>query len=301
MNRPFRSLCFFVPLLCGFSQVRADEERTEESFIPNYAVASSYFTWNADADFSGKSGGSVSQEEAGIEGNVPVWFKEGLRITAGAQYRWNRLDFSSGVSEPLAGRSFDLHRVDVPINAWADFNDRWKLWVRLQPGWYSDFGSVGSDDFILTSLALLSYRWSDSVKVAFGAFYSRDLGEERVLPALGFIIEPDPSWYLALTFPRVEMAYAPNADWLISGRAVLGGAGWNIADPNGGDEDIDLNYQSIRAGIGIDRRLSGGPWWAYLDAGVQVAQEIEIQGGGYQFTEELDPSAFITGGIKLRF
>lgn len=277
----------------------ADEERTEESFIPNYAVASSYFTWNADADFSGRTGGSVSQQEAGIEANVPVLTRDGFRLTAGVQYRWNRLEFSSGVPEPLGSRSLDLHRVDIPINGWADLNDRWKLWVRLQPGFYSDFESVGSDDFILTSLALLSYEWNDWMKVAFGGFYSKDLGEEKFLPALGFIIEPDPQWYLALTFPRVELAYAPTPDWLLTGRAVLGGAGWNITNPNGG-EDIDLNYRSIRAGIGIDHRISD-PWWAYLDAGVQVGQEIEIEGSGYKFSEELDPSAFISGGIKMRF
>lgn len=286
----------FLPAALSWAQ----ETRTEEVFIPNYAVASSYFTWTSDADFSGGSGGSLRQEEAGIEANAPVYFRQGLRITAGAQYRWTRLDFSSA-PEPLGSRSFDLHRVDLPVNAWADLSERWKLWVRLQPGWYSDFENVGSDDFILTSLALLSYRWSDSLKVAFGAFYSRDLGEERVLPALGFILEPDPSWFLALTFPRVELAHAPSADWLLAARALLGGAGWNIADPNGGGEELDLNYSSIRAGIGIDRRLAGGPWWAYLDAGMQLGQEIEVKGGGYQFSEKLDSSAFITGGVKLRF
>ncbi|MCB1064675.1 MAG: hypothetical protein KDN20_17365 [Verrucomicrobiae bacterium] len=299
---PFRSLAFLTLLLAGAMTTAFAQEdavtRTEESFIPNYAVASSYFTWNADSDLSGGDG-SVSQEEAGIEGNVPILKRDGLMITVGAQYRWNHLSFS-GLPEPLGSRSFDLHRVDLPINAWADFNDRWKLWVRLQPGWYSDFENVGSDDFILTSLVLFSYRWNDWMKVAFGGFYSKDLGEERVLPALGFIIEPDPNWSLALTFPRVELAYAPSPDWLFTGRAVLSGSGWNIADPNGGSEDIDLNYRSIRAGIGIDHRLSG-PWWAYLDAGVQLGQEIEIEGGGYRFSKELDPSAFISTGVKVRF
>lgn len=276
----------------------AEEERTEESFIPNYAVAGSYFQWDADADFSGGNG-SVSQFETGAEGNVPVLMRDGLRITAGAKYRWNRLEFS-GADHPLASQSFDLHRVDLPINAWADLNDRWKLWARLQPGWYSDFEQVGSDDFILTSLALLSYRWTDAVKVAFGAYYSRDLGEERVLPAVGFIIEPDPRWSLALTFPRVELVHAPTADWLITARAMLSGAGWNIADPAGGEGEVDLNYRSIRAGIGLDHRLSG-PWWAYLDAGMQFGQEIEIEGGGYDFSQELDSSAYVAAGIKVRF
>ena len=276
----------------------SDQARTEESFIPNYAVASSYFNWDADANFSGGKG-SVGQREYGIEGNVPLLMREGFRLTAGVKYRLNQLSFS-GADHPLGSRSFDLHRVDLPINAWVDLNDRWKLWARLQPGWYSDFENVGSDDFILTSLALLSYRWTDSVKVAFGAYYSRDLGEDRVLPAVGVIYEPGPNLSLALTFPRVELAYAPTEDWLFTGRAVLSGSGWNITDPTGGATDVDLNYRSVRAGIGIDHRLTG-PWWLFLDVGLQFAQEIEIEGGDYGFSEKLEPSAFISTGVKVRF
>ncbi|MFT5468267.1 MAG: hypothetical protein ACI8UO_003376 [Verrucomicrobiales bacterium] len=300
MASNMQKLWIIVALLCPvyLANTAFAQEKTEESFIPNYAVANSYFSWSDSADFSNKSG-SVSQQEAGIEANVPLFTTEKFRVTGGVKYRWNQLDFT-GAAFPLESQSFELHRVDLPINVWADVNDRWKLWVRLQPGVYSDFEDVSSDDFILTSLALLSYRWSDSVKVAFGGFYSKDLGEERALPALGLIIEPSPHWSLALTFPRVELAYSPNEDWLFTGRAVLSGAGWNITDPQGNGADVDLNYRAVSAGIGIDHRLNG-PWWAYLDAGVQLAQEIEIEGNGYDFTEELDPSLFVSAGIRLRF
>lgn len=288
-------------LLLGFvflAGSAAAEDRTEESFIPNYVIGGGYFLWSDDADFSDVDG-SVEQAEAGAYGSVPLFETEAFRVTGGVTYRWNRLEFS-GVPTPLDSQTLELHRVDIPFNVWADLNERWKLWVRLSPGLYSDFDDVGSDDFILTSLALLSYRWSENVRIAFGAFYSKDLGEERVLPALGAIFEPNPHWYLALTFPRIELAYAPNEDWLFSGRAVLNGSGWNISNPGGPGPDVDLNYRMIRAGIGIDRRLNG-PLWAYLDAGVQVGQEIELEGGGYDFTAELDPSAFVTLGVKLRF
>lgn len=286
----------FLPVLTG--SLLSAGERTEESFIPNYAVATSYFSWSGDTDFSDTAGG-FSQREAGIEANVPVIMRDGFRFTAGAQYRWNRFSFS-GAPGPLGSSTFDLDRVDLPLNLWKDFNSRWKMWVRLQPGWYSDFGTVNSDDFILTSLALLSYQWTDTTRVAFGGYYSRDLGEERLLPALGFIFEPDAHWSLALTFPRVELAYAPNKDVLFAARGLLSGAGWNIADPAGGAADVDLNYKSIRVGVGVDRRITG-PWWAYLDAGMQLAQEIEITGAPYRFQEDLDNSAYVTGGVKLRF
>ena len=147
---------------------------------------------------------------------------------------------------------------------------------------------------------LLSYQLNETTKVAFGAFYSRDLGEERVLPALGVIFEPNAHWSLALTFPRIELAYAPADDWLFTGRAVLSGAGWNITDPAGGVAAVDLNYKSVRVGVGAEHNFAG-PWWAYLDAGVQLAQEIEIEGANYNFQQDLDTAAFATGGVKVRF
>lgn len=72
-------------------------------------------------------------------------------------------DFS-GAPGPLDSNTFDLDRVDLPLNLSKDFDSRWKMWVRLQPGWYSDFGTVNSDDFILTSLALLSYQWTETTR-----------------------------------------------------------------------------------------------------------------------------------------
>lgn len=296
---PFRFLLFSSLLATPLAFAgEIDSDGAEESFIPNYAVATSYFTWSGDADFS-DAGGSFSQREAGFEANVPVFARGGIRFTAGVQYRRNQFDFS-GAPGPLGSASLDLDRVELPMNLWSDFDRRWKMWVRFQPGWNSDFGTVNSDDFTLTTLALLSYRWTDTTKVAFGGYYSRDLGEERLLPALGFIFEPNPHWSLALTFPRVELAYAPNEDVLFTARGLLSGAGWNITDPAGGLNNVDLNYKSIRVGFGVDRRLSG-PWWAYLDTGIQLAQEIEITGAPYQFQQDLENSVFATAGVKVRF
>lgn len=274
------------------------QEHTEESFIPNFTVASAYYGWSAETDFS-DAGGSMQMQEAGIGADLPVFLGDHLKLTAGFVYRWNQLDFS-GAPHPLGSHTLDLHRIDFPFNAWADLGERWKFWLRLQPGWYSDFDTVDAEDFTLTSLGVFSYQWTDWMKIAFGAFYSRDTGNERILPALGFLIEPGPQWSLALTFPRVELAYAPTPDWLLTGRAYFGGGGWNISDPAGGAEDVDLNYQAVNVGLGVDRRIIRN-WWAYLEAGVQVAQEIEIEGASYEFSSDLDPNAYLATGVRLRF
>jgi hypothetical protein len=295
--RLFPNLILFTAIV-GASRLIAADETVEESFIPNFAIGGSYLSWTGDSDFS-NGAGSVSQYEFGFEANVPILMRDSFRLTAGVQYRHNLLDFS-GAPFPLGNNSFDLHRVDIPFNIWKDFSRKWKMWVRLQPGVYSDFGAMGSDDFILTSLALLSYQLNEKTKVAFGAFYSRDLGDERVLPALGVIFEPNAHTSLALTFPRVELAYAPTEDWLFRANGMLSGAGWNITDPAGGAEDVDLNYRSIRVSAGAEHKIAG-PWWAYVDAGVQLAQEIEIAGTNYSLQEDLEMAAFTTGGVKVRF
>ena len=74
------------------ASAQESEERTEESFIPRYAVASSYFSWGGETNFSNTSG-SVSMWEAGAEANVPVYKKDGFLMTAGAKYRRNNLEF----------------------------------------------------------------------------------------------------------------------------------------------------------------------------------------------------------------
>lgn len=287
-----------ILILIGFSGFLTAQERTEESFIPNYAVAGSYFSWGGESDVE-NGAGTFQNLEYGAEANIPVFMREGFRMTAGVKYRHNTFDFS-GAPLPFASTELDLQRIDIPINAWIDLGQRWKFWARLQPGWASDFNNLTSDDFTLSSLALLSYKWNATTKVAFGAYYSRDLGEERILPALGFIFEPGPQLSLALTFPRAQLVYAPSPDCLISSQVLLNGAGWNITDPAGGSEDVDLNYRAIRAGFGFDRRLRG-PVWGYVDGGFQFGQEIEMGEGANSVKLELDPSPYATTGIKVRF
>lgn len=98
--------------------VDSEKDRTEESFIPRYAVAGGYISWASGADFSNGTG-SVSQWEAGIQGNAPILTRDNYRPTVGIQYRYNRLSFT-GLPLPLSNMDLDLRRVDVPLNFWAD-------------------------------------------------------------------------------------------------------------------------------------------------------------------------------------
>ena len=56
----------------------------------------------------------------------------------------------------------------------------------------------------------------------------------------------------------------------------------------------------MRVGLSFERRRSSH-WWAYLDAGAQLGQGISIEDAPYTFEQDLDSSAFVRGGVKLRF
>ena len=193
--------------------VIAAEEPTEERFIPNYAAGDAYYLWSTRTDLESVAGATVQVQEAGFKAPVPIFSNERSRLTAGVQLRWNGLDFERSST---FGDSLDLYRLQLPIDFWHSFNDRWKAWGRVEPGLFTDFDNVDGDAFAVTVLALGSYQFTPQFSAAFGVYYSRDLGEDRVLPALGVIWKPDPHWNVGLTFPRASVSYAPTATWLFS-------------------------------------------------------------------------------------
>ena len=232
--------------------VIAAEEPTEERFIPNYAAGDAYYLWSTRTDLESVAGATLQVQEAGFKAPVPVFSNERSRLTAGVQLRWNGLDFERS---PTFGDSLDLYRLQLPIDFWHSFDDRWKAWGRVEPGLFTDFENIDGDAFAVTVLALGSYQFTAQFSAAFGVYYSRDLGEDRVLPALGVIWKPDPHWNVGLTFPRASVSYAPTSTWLFSAFAGPGGAGWSVTDSATG-ENRRLNYKSWRAAIGAEYQFA---------------------------------------------
>lgn len=281
--------------------VIAADEPTEERFIPNYAAGDAYYLWSTRTDLESVAGASVQVQEAGFKAPVPVFSNEHSRLTAGVQLRWNGLDFERS---PTFGDSLDLYRLQLPIDFWHSFNDRWKAWGRVEPGLFTDFENVDGDAFAVTVLALGSYQFTPQFSAAFGVYYSRDLGEDRVLPALGVIWKPDPHWNLGLTYPRASVSYAPTTTWLFSAFAAPGGAGWSVTDSATG-ENQRLNYKSWRAALGAEYQFTKvGPAtiWAFLAGGYEFGQELELKDGDTTLLEtDLQNGQFVSGGIRLRF
>ncbi|MCB1097148.1 MAG: hypothetical protein KDN22_16365 [Verrucomicrobiae bacterium] len=290
-----RNLLPSAAAIISLSSVWA-QESTEESFIPNYTAASAYGSWTDSADFDG--GGNIGMYELSTTADLPVIMRDNFKLTAGIRYRFNSIDFDE-TDTVFSSQSLDLHRLEIPANLWIDHGS-WKFWLRLQPGVMSDFEDIGSDALTITALGLASYQFSEKLSVAGGIYYSQDLGEDRILPALGLIWRPSPQWSLALTAPRFQIAYAPSRKWLLTLNAYPSGGSWNIQDPDG-EGQVDLNHSAIRTGIGIDHQIGDTPAWIFVDAGMQFLQELELDGSTESFSEDIDAAAFVNFGLKVRF
>lgn len=299
-HRKCRTALFSLVVFSALA-LSAAEDSTEERFIPNYAAGDLHYLWSGRADLDAPSSSSLQVQEAGMKVPVPLFSNERTRFTAGLDVRWNGLDFD-GV--PAFRDSLNLYRVQVPFDFWHSFNDRWKAWGRVEPGLFTDFKEVNEDAWAVTVLALASYQFRPELSGAFGVYYSRDLGEDRVLPALGVIWKPDPHWNIGLTFPRASVAYAPSSRWLFSVYAAPGGAGWSVKDEDSG-EHLRLNYTSWRAALGAECQFAqAGPatFWVFAAGGWQFGQEVELEHDRTTLYEtDMDDSPFVTAGVRLRF
>jgi hypothetical protein len=143
------------------------QDATEKRFIPNYAAGESYSLWSTRTDLEALGGLSLQVQEAGFKASLPVFRNDHTLLTAGVNLRWNELDFEATT---IVAERLDLYRVQLPVDVWHSFNDRWKAWGRVEPGLFTDFENVEGDAFGVTVLALASYQFTPEFSAAFGVY-----------------------------------------------------------------------------------------------------------------------------------
>lgn len=276
--------------------------RTEESFIPSYNAGTLSYLWGSESDLKDFGGASMTLHEVGIGAVYPVWMTGESRFTAGIRYRYNHLDFAG--ANPFAEGALDLHRLQIPLSLWHSFHEDWKLWVALDPGLFTDFSGISDDDLALTALVVGAYEFADQWSLSFGGYYSRDLGEDRVLPVLGVIWRPNAHWNIAATFPRFRAAYAPDAVWVFEAGVRPGGSGWNYQNDAAGGQ-VDLEYKSWRATLGVERFLTArlpGRLHVYVETGLGFSQSLKLKRNNDELaSSNLGETFTLSTGLRWRF
>jgi hypothetical protein len=292
----------FASVVCLTTACAALAARpTEESFIPNYSAASLQGLWGSRSDLKDTSDGSMMQYELGVLAQYPVYRSDETRFTAGVRFRWNEFDFD-GVA-PLGFSTLDLYRLQIPLNYWHAFGEQWKLWVGAEPGFFTDFKEISGDDFAASAMIVAAYEWRPQWSLSFGAYYSRDLGEDKVLPVIGVIWRPNPHWNLSATFPRFRVAYAPDEQWNFDITVRPGGSGWNIQAADG--RDLNFEYKSWRASLGVERLLTTevlGRIYLFSEVGIGFSQDLKVTDNGDEIaSSDLAETLMVSIGLRLRF
>jgi hypothetical protein len=283
--------------LCAKAQSDSDQPRSSADLIdpaafgfgrPGYMVDATFMD---TLEFSDRPGGIDFFELRTI---VPAWTKKvgDLRIGVSLGYNVSEMDFNG-----MAGLENEtLQTVEAQVGLfWRPEQSRWWGLGFLTPGLGTDFQGVSWDDFEISGLGLLGYRFTDAFTVAGGLFAQYGAQEGMIVPALGFIWKPDP-FIVQVTPPFVVLGWRATERVTLSVSAYPSGGSWDIEDPNVNRVDLS-GWQAAGSVIyqATDR------FSISLRAGMNLGAELELRDGANNTlrNETLDPAPF--GAVNMRW
>lgn len=228
--------------------------------------------WRAAFSFSGSSDiaegsralGEIKHTFAAVDGSTAVPLDAKSALVLGAT--WKRFDFSGS-------------RADVPesLTAFAlklgyarTLSPQWSLRAEIDPGLYSDWEDIGSDDFNVPFGARLLYAQSRELQWGFALFVD-PRGGTPVIGGVGARWVFAPNWTLLAFLPEPRVEYDLSPDVTLFAGASLRGGTFRVAEDFGRRrgrpalDNQDIDFREISVGAGARWKLSEG---LTLNAGV---------------------------------
>lgn len=255
---------------------------------PGYMVDTSF---TATQDFANVAGGLDVFEVRTI---MPLWSRKfgSTRIGVSLGYDYTQADFNGFAG--LGGE--DLHTLEAQIGVfWRPETSRWWGMSFVTPGLGSDFQGVSWDDFEVSGLGLLGYRFTDTFSLAGGAFARYGAQEGVLFPALGFIWQPDP-FIVQVTPPFIVIGWRATDRLTLSLSAYPSGGSWDIEDPNVSRVDIGGWQTAASVIYKLTNRVT-----LSLRTGMNVGGELQLRDSQNReiFNETLESAPF--GAFNVRF
>ncbi len=160
----------------------------------------------------------------------------------------------------------------------------------------SVFGDFTAHQFRLTGKGLIIIDCIPEKLQFVGGVLYLNRQNIRLLPAGGFIWDPNPWSHYELIFPKPKLAQRLNVgpgfeDWIYT-TAEFGGNTWPIVRANGQRDFV--TYIDYRLLVGCERKLDGGAGYR-LEAGYVFGRSISFSSGNGNFSPQ--DSFMIRGGI----
>jgi len=295
---PFISLCF-TAASPTFAQTTDSPARTASSVElidpaafgfgrPGYMVDATFIDTQ---DFANRPGGLDFFEMRTI---LPVWTQKAgdVRMGLSLGYNLSELGFNG-----LAGLQDEtLHTLEAQVGLfWRPEQSRWWGLGFVTPGLGTDFQGLSWDDFEVSALGLLGYRFTDTFSFAGGMFAQYGAEEGMIVPALGFIWQPDP-FIVQVTPPFVVLGWRATDRVTLSLSGYPSGGSWDVEDPN--VNRVDLSGWQAAASLiyKATERVS-----LSLRAGMNIGGELELRDSNNRVlaNETLEAAPF--GAVNVRW
>jgi len=201
-------------------------------------------------------------------------------------------DSPAGIDVP----SF-LFDTGIDVSLGIPLSQNLTVLTSVGPSLFTDGENLSSSAFRMNAMAIGFYKWSDTLRLAFGFVYL-DREDISALPVAGVIYEPSERVKLELVFPRPKLAYRLTArenreHWCyLAGE--FGGNSWAVERSNGTD-DV-LTYRDLRLIGGIEQKNPGSLRWL-MEAGFVFNREIEYESGIGKFKPS--STGLVRGGLTF--
>jgi hypothetical protein len=223
------------------------------------------FEWRTDVSFTGRSPiaegtvsrGDLQHQSYRIDGVRTIALDHGAAYLVGAS--WRRFEFSKA-SFPVPE---SLTAMALKLGYSRPLNQQWSLRAEVDPGLYSDFEDISSDDFNAPVGLRMVYAASRELQWLFGL--NVDLRSSNpVIGGFGVRWQFAPNWTLLFLIPEPRIEYAVSPTVRIFGGASLRGGTFRVAENYGRTrgrpelDNQDIDFREISTGVGVRWQLQPG-------------------------------------------
>ncbi|MDO9068076.1 MAG: DUF6268 family outer membrane beta-barrel protein [Deltaproteobacteria bacterium] len=194
-----------------------------------------------------------------------------------------------------AGLPQDLHSLILESGINYRINERSFASLKLYPGFYSDFGNIGSDDLKMPVLALGGYSFNNGLTLVGGFIYRVGYHSGAFFPVAGLTYQPAPNWSIDLIAPRPGIKYIPSKHISLFLAGDFASDEYELKDRSSGAKALKYSDYKVVGGIEYlpfpETKLTGGLGYAF-----DRSFEFYDSGRG---TMRIDDAPFIMFSLDL--
>ncbi|MCK5881149.1 MAG: hypothetical protein KAG18_04680 [Sinobacterium sp.] len=181
--------------------------------------------------------------------------------------------------------SQNLHQLALAFE-YIDRGDAWSHSYLIEPGVYTDFNTINTDDIGLAARYTALYHEPEAWSYLIGIGAGRQFGKPQFYPIIGAIYKPNNKLIVSIAFPVTAFRYQFKPKWSTYSFLRPIGGQWNIEGTNAqaGQKfnptgSVDFVITGYHFAAGIEHEFSR-KFWVGLELGSLLNQTYKFKDQG---------------------